>query len=559
MSQHPAPARDSDWEDVDEWEDIPSALPRGQVVSPIPPPPSHRISRELPPDIVTRAGSPDSFGNRVALVSMIKIGDMLKGAWEANRDKPGGMAQAAVEGIYDTIKSDAPLREKVATGMGMDVQAIKESSERENAIVTPENVVEGVFAWLSLVGGSRIAGERAPKLGLERRSTTQTIRRITPAERAVERLSAATGSREVAPAMRTALKDVADTVRAAAKSPETLGEFHEAVRATSRRLDDQFKSFLDEPAGPMTSVGDTLVTGKDIAQAIRKRATTAVKKADPQLWQALQEEAVVFDQAYTLSELNELRMMKNADAASYYAKGTIERAADMKKAQAGKVATIVAADELRNLLYDELPRRSQGAKKIGTDGIRNLKLREQALLEVATSLDDRIAVLAGAVPFEHGMPWYQRMSSGSAYVNPVHPLSGAGVHVGQLADVVAPRAARESFGANRAVRQTFERKPTVAARVKGAAAGGAAAAAVTAMQPISEQGILTPPDAPAKRTAATKELERLGVAARGDRATLEREVGTFINSPRYRDWDDEDRKRELQQLVNRITKRRPRP
>lgn len=443
------------------------------------------------------------------------------------RPETAPIVQQARKGIketkefFETGKTPPlpPTAEVLGQAAGVDVGAVKENTAAYDSVINPENAYEAVKTALMWIGGGRLLGTSPSKVRAE----------ATPT-RAVEQLSFATGKHaEVPAALTKALPELVKTARSLKERPNTLRSFDEIVGQTQQRLHQTFTDILNEPVkapgGKTIPLGLLEVDGNPIAQAILRQATSAVRKADPSLYKALQDEAVVYKQGYTLAELNELRMSKNADLASYYNKAAAERATDIKKSQAARKADVAAVDAIRDLQYDTMERMSPTARKLG---LRDLKANEQALLNIRSSLGDRIDALAAAVPYERGTPAMHRLSSGSLYTDPMSPLSG-GVRVGHIMDMFIPAAVREEYWAGRAVSNALGRgKPSYTK-----------AAPIAASQQRERE------------TPTTRELSRLGLAA-AIPPNAEETVRVFIGSPRYRDWDDDERRTQLRELLNGI-------
>lgn len=151
----------------------------------------------------------------------------------------------------------------------------------------------------------------------------------------------------------------------------------EAVNAALAKVDAPFRADL-------LSVANERVSGAPVAAAIRKKITSGMEKLRPEEAAALEESAKLWEQEFTIGELNAERVALNADLSALYNKRSVPLSAELAKSNAIKAAAKTARDEVARMVYSEIEKRT------GRD-FTATKLKERNLVRIKDGLEKELA------------------------------------------------------------------------------------------------------------------------------------------------------------------------
>jgi hypothetical protein len=250
-------------------------------------------------------------------------------------------------------------------------------------------------------------------------------------ESRVSKLGFAAGGEEAG--IKAALPELDKTLKG--KVPETLGDLHEAVKATGARLEQKFNTAIARTRG-------VSIVPVDISAALDAKAGEMPPTAEGQaIARQLRGAATEYQRPWTLADLNKERIYRNGLTRSFEGKSGSAQMAAMRSSVDTMVDKIVA-DESRNALYDELNKRFPG------QDFRSDKLTQSHLIDVRDQLDAQERTLRHVESKHSGPSPLSRMRISTS----LHP-GGAGftprIHPGELL------AASPTKTVNKAVRSAF--------------------------------------------------------------------------------------------------------
>jgi hypothetical protein len=261
---------------------------------------------------------------------------------------------------------------------------------------------------------------------------------IIPGSRAA---SLAYGSRsgELTPQIEKLIPDFDRTLsQAGLKGAKTVGEFEKVVRATERRLNQEYALALQPITGQKiipTTVGD----------AIRNQITPEMLKTrEGQLMASyLKRRAAEFDTEWTLGELNGERETVNKSLISYY-NAAPSSAMSKARLDAGLKADRAADQALRDILYNAVDR--SGAKPPGY--FQALKQKQSMLIDLKDAVVKGKEGLTKASGERSGAPLREKFHL-RGYLHPSTGMPGgvAGMNPMTLSDpmVQANKAIQRGF------------------------------------------------------------------------------------------------------------------
>ena len=274
--------------------------------------------------------------------------------------------------------------------------------------------------------------------------------------RKINKLSAAvdaSGSKVDFPAALSRVSaDTEQAMRRAGVDPAraTIGQFVDGVNEANRTLENEYSMAL----APLAKA--QVVPAAEIANVIKGRADDMVAKipVEADIKKYLNKQAAIYQQPFTLEELDRARKNANARLASYENAATTGKAAIMKK-NADVMVDKAIADGARDVIYNTLERHYGQP-----DYFRNLKQRQSAMMQLQPELEGRLRELSNATAKQKGTPALTGETM-HAY-GTQHGRVGASVH--GLQKTIPLERFNPTGAANLAVRQAFTPPPSMASQ-----------------------------------------------------------------------------------------------
>lgn len=265
--------------------------------------------------------------------------------------------------------------------------------------------------------------------------------------RKINKLSAAidaTGSKiDLPAALSRVSSDTEQAMRSAGVDPAhaTIKDFVDGVNEANRTLENEYAMALAPIANTQ------VVPTAEIANVIKGHADEMVAKipVEADIKKYLNKQAAIYQQPFTLEELDRARKNANARLASYENAATTGKAAIMRK-NADVMADKAIADGARNIIYRVME------QHYGKPGyFRDLKQRQSAMMILQPELEGRLNELSNATAKQKGTPLFTGETM-HAY-GTQHGRVGASIH--GLQKTLPFERFNPKGAANLAVRQAF--------------------------------------------------------------------------------------------------------
>lgn len=228
-------------------------------------------------------------------------------------------------------------------------------------------------------------------------------------------------------------------------------------------VENKFKGVLNTRTPNGSTIGDSVqVPGSRIADAIEKKITPALEKAEPDVAAALKAEAENYrnhpagtnniniagpnatlqgpPKTFTLNELNEIRQMKNAQNDAFHSGDPMQQFTASKNPQATKIANRIIENETRNALYEKMGSQNLG---LSESEIRQMKQQQGDMMALKQQLQDRLAGLTEQAASGKGAKLLNKIRGS---VHPYASPHGLGMHASSLLNLIEPQAMTDLRG-----------------------------------------------------------------------------------------------------------------